>query len=164
MKPRSDENWMRAGHPSFGWDGRTPIDPDADERRDQRIGNWIVVLAYGGAVALCLVIFAIIALALFGADARAQGCGPQNPNCIVPTASSAGDNSNIVTSTACPPDRPIKRMVQQLVTNCYALTCSPRLVCPDDGVCYYAFDRCPKVCSTPIGARCFTQQEMDEAK
>jgi hypothetical protein len=27
---------------------KKPVDPDAEERRDQRIGNWIVILAYGG--------------------------------------------------------------------------------------------------------------------
>jgi hypothetical protein len=51
-----DDNWMLDYHPSLG---RPPIDPDAEERRDQRIGNWIVVLANGGAAALCLGAFYI---------------------------------------------------------------------------------------------------------
>ena len=38
-----------------------PIDPDKEERRDQRIGNWIVVLAYGAIGAL--IIGGLIALA-----------------------------------------------------------------------------------------------------
>ena len=33
-----DENWMRDGHPSLGWDARPPVDPAEDERRDQRSG------------------------------------------------------------------------------------------------------------------------------
>ena len=31
-----------------------PSDPDPEERRDQRIGNWIVVVAYGGSGLLIL--------------------------------------------------------------------------------------------------------------
>jgi len=30
------------------------VDPDAEERRDQRIGNWVVVIAYGGSGLLIL--------------------------------------------------------------------------------------------------------------
>ena len=37
------------------------IDPDAWERRDQRIGNWIVALGYGGGG--LLIIGALIAIA-----------------------------------------------------------------------------------------------------
>jgi len=33
---------------------RSPIDPDVEERRDRRIGNWIVVIAYGGSALLIL--------------------------------------------------------------------------------------------------------------
>jgi hypothetical protein len=40
-----------------------PIDPDAEERRDQRIGNWIVVMAYGGGD--LLILGGLIALAKF---------------------------------------------------------------------------------------------------
>ena len=31
------------------------IDPDEAERRDQRMGNWIVVLAYGGPLIIGLI-------------------------------------------------------------------------------------------------------------
>ena len=54
---------MRDYHPSLG---RSPIDPDVEERRDQRIGNWIVVLANGGAAALCLGAFYVGMLWLSG--------------------------------------------------------------------------------------------------
>jgi len=38
-----------------------PIDPDAEERRDERIGNWVVVIAYG--VSGLMVIGGLVALA-----------------------------------------------------------------------------------------------------
>jgi len=41
------DNCMRASHPSLAWGAWPPIDPDAEERRDQCIGNWVVVVAYG---------------------------------------------------------------------------------------------------------------------
>ena len=37
--PKTSAKPARASQP--------PIDPDAEERRDQRIGNWVVVIAYG---------------------------------------------------------------------------------------------------------------------
>jgi hypothetical protein len=33
---------------------KKPVDPDAEERRDQRIGNWIVILGYGSGGLLIL--------------------------------------------------------------------------------------------------------------
>jgi hypothetical protein len=42
---------------------------------------------------------AALALAMACGDARAQGCGPSNPNCIVPTAP-PGTNTNQAASTA----------------------------------------------------------------
>jgi hypothetical protein len=63
VKPSPDDNWMRDYHPSLG---RSPIDPDVEERRDQRIGNWIVFLANGGAAALCLGAFYVGMLWLSG--------------------------------------------------------------------------------------------------
>ena len=54
-------DWMRDDHPTLG-SLVPPIDPDREELRDQRIGNWIVVLAYG--VSGVLLLGGLIALAI----------------------------------------------------------------------------------------------------
>lgn len=41
----------------------------------------------------------VMAVVVYGSPAGAQGCGPQNPNCIVPTRP-AGDSTNAAASTA----------------------------------------------------------------
>jgi hypothetical protein len=53
MKPADPDKWMRDAYPTLA-PVVPPVDPDAEERRDQRIGNWIVGIAYGGGAILIL--------------------------------------------------------------------------------------------------------------
>jgi hypothetical protein len=41
---------------------QAPIDPDVEERRDQRIGSCIVILAYGGGLLILAALFALAKL------------------------------------------------------------------------------------------------------
>ena len=53
MKPADPDNWIRDDYPTLA-PVVPPVDPDAEERLDQRIGNWIVGIAYGGGAILIL--------------------------------------------------------------------------------------------------------------
>ncbi len=72
----------------------------------------------------------------------------------------------------CPPDRPIKKTVQQFggVVICTLMVCIGKLICPDGGNklngtdCYYGPASDCNKCSGPAPEeRCFTQAEIDAA-